>query len=111
MDTVTQYQEIVESVLLEYAKCYAESGSIQTETVFDEKRHHYLLLDIGWNEKHRIHHVIIHLDIIDGKIWIQEDNTEEGVALDLENNGVTKDKIVLGFKSPYLRQFTEYAAA
>ena len=55
--------------------------------------------------------LIAHLDIIDGKVWIQKDNTEEGVATDLENYGVAKNKIVLAFKSPALRKYKEYAAA
>ena len=50
------------------------------------------------------------MSIVNGKIWIQKDETEEGIATDLEKHGVPKDKIVLAFKSPALRKYTEYAA-
>ena len=50
-------------------------------------------------------------NIINGKIWIQKDATEEGIATDLENLGVPKDKIVLAFHSPTLRKYGEYAFA
>ena len=52
---------------------------------------------------------IIHVDIRDRKIWIQRDFTEEGVASELVNLGVPKTDIVLGFKPPYMRQFTDFA--
>lgn len=49
--------------------------------------------------------------IIDGKIWIQRDGTEEGIAADLERAGIAKDQIVLGFRSPEVRPYTGYAVA
>ena len=67
----------------------------------------------------------LHLDIIDGKIWIQHDGTEGGIANKLVdsgtdtrsesvpersvNRGVPKHDIVLGFHPPFKRQFTEFA--
>ncbi len=39
------------------------------------------------------------IDIIDGKLSIQHDGTEEGIAHKLVAAGVPKDTIVLGFKS------------
>lgn len=42
-------------------------------------------------------------------MWIQRDGTEDGIALDLENAGIPKDHIVLGFKPPEVRPMTGYA--
>ncbi|MEA5598757.1 element excision factor XisI family protein [Rivularia sp. UHCC 0363] len=53
----------------------------------------------------------MHLEIIDGKIWVQRDDTEDGVTYDLEEAGILKDKIVLGFHPPNVRQHTGYAVA
>ncbi|MHC5722687.1 MAG: element excision factor XisI family protein [Nostoc sp.] len=44
----------------------------------------------------RIHGCLVHIDLIDGKIWIQRDGTEEGIAADLERAGIPKEHIVLG---------------
>lgn len=55
----------------------------------------------------RVHGCLIHLDIIDGKIWIQRDGTEEGVGTELISAGIPKNRIALGFRSPELRQDTE----
>ncbi|MCE2401184.1 XisI protein [Candidatus Poribacteria bacterium] len=39
---------------------------------------------------------------------IQQDNTE-GIAPELERFGIPKEHIVLGFRSPDIRQYTGYA--
>jgi hypothetical protein len=41
------------------------------------------------------------------KIWIQSDGTEIGVANELVEAGVPQQDIVLAFKSPFKRQFTD----
>jgi XisI protein len=51
----------------------------------------------------------MHIDVKDGKIWIQYDGTEEGVANRLVAAGVPKDEIVLGFQSPFQRMHTDFA--
>ena len=52
----------------------------------------------------------IHISIKDGKIWIERDFTEEGIPHQLVELGVPKSDIVLGFRSPYVRQFTGFAS-
>jgi len=51
----------------------------------------------------------VHIDIKNGKIWIQHDGTERGVANDLVEWGVPKEDIVLAFHAPYRRQYTGFA--
>jgi hypothetical protein len=51
----------------------------------------------------------MHIDIKDGKIWIQHDGTEVGIATLLLEQGVPANDIVLGFHTPFMRQFTEFA--
>lgn len=52
---------------------------------------------------------ILHIDIKGNKIWLQWNGTEDDIAADLVNAGVPKEDIVLGFQSPFMQQFTEYA--
>ncbi|MEK0185831.1 element excision factor XisI family protein [Microcoleus anatoxicus] len=49
------------------------------------------------------------VDCKDGKIWIQRDRTEAGIGNELVAAGAPKEDIVLAFKAPYVRQFTEFA--
>jgi len=115
MEEIMKLRQIIEKVLLEHAEFYRaanaqKSDENMVETVFDRDGDHYVLFNIAWKGYDRTHYVVIHLDIIDGKIWIQKDATEEGAATDLEKYGVPKDRIVLAFKSPALRKYTEYAS-
>jgi len=68
-----------------------------------------LLVIVGWEGVKRVHGCLIHLEIIAGKIWIQRDGTEDGIANDLLQYGIRKDQIVLGFRDPEMRQYTEFA--
>jgi len=52
-----------------------------------------------------------HLDIKGGKIWIQWNGTEDDIAAELVALGVPKHDIILGFHTPLLRQYTEYAVS
>ena len=79
--------------------------------MFDRVNDHYLLVNVGWDRGLRVYGSLVHIDIVDGKIWIQRDGIEEGIATDLENAGIPKDMIVLGFRPPEIRQYTEYAVA
>ena len=111
MDAIETYRQIIQKVFHEYAKIPYAHGEIQKEIVFDREAGRYLLMAFGWDGAKRIHGCIIHIDIINGKLWIQRDGTEHGIVDDLVAHGVPKDRIVLGFRAPDLRQYTDYAAA
>jgi len=64
---------------------------------------------VGRDNRRRIHGCLVHIDIINGKIWIQRDGTEYGIANELVDVGVPKNRIVLGFRSPKRRRHTEFA--
>lgn len=68
-----------------------------------------LLAEIGWQNGRRIYGTLLHIDIIDQKLWIQQDGIEEGIADELVALGVPKQQIVLGFKPIDRRKVTEFA--
>lgn len=109
MDKLDRYRDLIERILKEYAQVRYSYGNLENRVVFDRERDQYALISLGWSQKHREHGVVTHLEIKDGKIWIQEDNTESGIATDLEAAGIPKEDIVLGFRHPHLRPYTEYA--
>jgi len=111
MDTQLNYPEIVKKILQEYADLFSEDSEHPLRAVFDDVHQSYLLLDSNWYGREYIHHTPIHIDIINGKIWIQYDDTEEGVATDLLEAGVPHHDIVLGFRPAELRPHTEFAVA
>ena len=111
MDSLERDRSIIESILSEYTKIPYAYGDIQTEAVFDRANDRYLLMNVGWDEGKRVHGSLAHIDIIDGKLWIQRDGTEHGIAKELVQAGIPKDRIVLAFRPPEIRRLTEYAVA
>lgn len=112
MDRVDEYREIVKRIIREYAAFPpSATGEVEAETIIDDDQGHYELRHIGWKEWRRIHGSVLHVDIRDGKIWIQHDGTEHGIARELEALGVPRMDIVLGFHSPAKRPHTGYAVA
>lgn len=107
----TDYRQIIENLFQEYVDFLGQDDAIQQELVFDRDRDHYLLIETGWQNDKRIYGPFIHIDIKDGKVWIQHDGTEDGVAYELEAAGIPKDRIVLAYRSLERRKLTEYAAS
>ncbi|MEH2459658.1 MAG: element excision factor XisI family protein [Nostoc sp.] len=64
-----------------------------------------------WDGERRVHGCIVHINIINGKLWIQRDGTEHGIPRDFTEAGIPKDYIVLGFREPELREYTGYPVA
>jgi hypothetical protein len=109
MDTINEYRKIVRELIEKYAQYKPARGEVQIETIFDETNDHYELVYAGWNGPYRIHGSVLHIDIRNGKIWIQQDGTEDGIAEELVKVGVPREDIVLAFKPPEVRQHTDFA--
>jgi XisI protein len=112
MDKVSRYREIVLRALREYAEWAAKPGGpLRAEVVFDPVLDHFEVLLFGWQNNKRLHALVYHLDIIDGKIWVQFDATDKPIAEELVAAGVPKEDIVLGEQSPAARALTGYGVA
>ena len=88
---------------------FAGDDEVDGQVIFDKERNHFQLVHVGWPNDRRIYGCVVHVDIKDGKIWIQHDGTEIGIANDLVTLGVPKEDIVLAFHAPYKRKFTDFA--
>lgn len=112
MEKVARYREIICEVLSPLlARQYANMDA-QNEAVFDEKNDRYLIMTVGWQRGvRRIHGCLAHLDIINGKVWIQRDGTEDGIGYELEAAGIPKEDIVPAFHPENVRPYTGYAVA
>jgi len=109
MGKLDQYRAFVQQLIERYGNYKPSFGEIEVEKIFDRENDHYLLANVGWNKLRRIRGAVLHIDIKGGKIWIQHDGTERGVANDLVEMGVPKDDIVLSFHAPYKRKYTGFA--
>ena len=108
MGKIVLYQQYIQEILRGYYDGKQDTDGPQL--IFDTQHNHYQLLTLGWrDELKRILQIIAHVDIIDGKIWVQRDFTEPSIADQLVAKGVPNSDIVLGFQPPYKRPFTEFA--
>jgi hypothetical protein len=111
MDTLNQYRRIIRSIIEEYAHYKPVNIDAEDEIILDEANDHYELMRMGWDGWKRVHGSVLHIDIRDGKIWIQHDGTEDGIANELLKAGVPHEHIVLAFKHPDVRHHTDFAMA
>jgi hypothetical protein len=110
MDKVETYRAYVQDVLAQFASIPGIPAEVETQTIFDTQRDHYQLVNVGWHHKNRrVYGCVVHIDIKDGKVWIQWDGTDIGIASELVEKGIPKEDIVLAFHAPYARQYTGFA--
>ncbi|OIN60234.1 XisI protein [Arsenicibacter rosenii] len=113
-NTLNKYRHAIIEVLTFYANTPSLTigeNQIEEQLILDTERDHYQILTIGWENGKRVYYPVFHVDIRDGKIWIQEDATDFDLVSQLESRGVAKSDIVLGFQPPYKRALSGYAVA
>jgi len=113
MDKLIRYRTIIKRFISQVAALANRQPTpgVITLPVFDEGRDAYLLTHTGWAGRRRVHGTTLFVRLHEGKIWIEEDWTEEGIANELLNAGIPKSDIVLAFQHPEERPLTEFAVA
>jgi hypothetical protein len=101
------FSETIQAVLYEIVP--PSIGGIAYQVVTDTQHHHYQIVVSGWRGLERIHGIVMQIDIRDGLVWVQEDNSDIGVADKLVEAGISKQQIVLGFHPPYKRPYSGFA--
>jgi hypothetical protein len=104
-------REAVERVLTVYTTIPYAHGELRCEALLDREHDRYALITLGRDAGKRVHFPLVHINIVDGKVWIEKDNTEGGVAPELVQAGIPKSHIVLAFRPPDVRKHTDYAVA
>ncbi|MGB5967336.1 MAG: XisI protein [Spirulinaceae cyanobacterium] len=111
MDILDKDRQIIYKALKYYADLPYWCQDVKTEVIVSEDKRHYLLLSWGWEPERRLHGCIVHIEIIENKIWIHQDGIEDGIANDLVEAGIPKNRIVLAFHPPEIRPHTEFAVS
>ncbi|HIK45190.1 MAG TPA: XisI protein [Leptolyngbyaceae cyanobacterium M65_K2018_010] len=111
MEVIDQWRKTLENTLQYYADLPYSYGNVQTYVVVSRDGNHFFLMREGWQGNKRIHGMIVHAEIRDGKIWMHYDGIEGSITEELVSAGVPKEKIVLAFHPPYVREHTGYAVA
>lgn len=111
MEKLAKYRQIIQSILLTYTEIPYSHGELICKPIFDKSRDSYLLMTLGWDRKARVHGCLIHVDIINEKVWVQRDETEDGVTLEFVAAGIPASDVVLAFHPADVRPYTGYAIA
>ncbi|MGK7945171.1 MAG: XisI protein [Microcystaceae cyanobacterium] len=109
MDKVNQFYQIIVPILQEYAAIPYRYDDLKHKLIISNNKKDYLLMTIGWENEVKVHGCLVHLEIINDKIWIHRDGLEDGIASDLVRAGIPNSEIVLAFHPPNIRPFTEFA--
>jgi XisI protein len=111
---INHYRHIITTLLKEQsAKPVLPLPDIEVEDqlLLDTERDHYQLLTVGWENGRRVYYPIYHLDIKNGKVWIQEDASDADLVGELESRGIPESDIILAFHAPHLRELSGFAVA
>ena len=95
VEKLNKYQSILQQIVEKHAKVMASDRQ----------------MDVGWDHAGRAHDIVFHLRIKDGKVWIEWDGIEYGIAHDLLEAGIPKEDIVMAFYEPTPQPLTELVAA
>ncbi len=103
MEKIKKYQTIVEKILKErVAFPNKQFPNLKDMLIIDEKKSHFVLMSVGWDNQEYIHQVLFHLEVkLDGKIWIHENRTDLPIDEILITNSVEAIDILAGMIEPY----------
>ena len=111
MDKLDRYREFIKSLISKYANSDPANDKVEVQLILDAERDHYQWMNVGWQGAERVYRCIMHFDIKDGKIWLQQNLTDRDPAEELVEMGVPKGDIILGLQMPSKRLYTDYGVA
>jgi hypothetical protein len=98
VETLDRYRALIQQTLEGYVRMDAEPETSEMLAVCDRASDNYLLLDVGWDATGRVHYVIAHLRLKKGKVLIEKDGIEYGIAQDLQEAGIPAEDIVTAWR-------------
>jgi len=111
MDRLDSYRQAIQTLLEQHSGPVNPDEDIEDQLFFDTVHDHYQLMRVGWNHLKRTYYTVLHVDIKDGKVWLQQNTTDSDVGQELIDLGVPKEDIVLGLHPAYKRPYTGYGVA
>ena len=97
MDKVEKYKEILQSLILKYASYKPRYTKNEWQPICDNERGEYLLLKFVMDKdgEAKNKYPIFHLRLKNGKVLIEENNTDSDIVGELLDSGIKKQDIVL----------------
>ncbi|MBW3599720.1 MAG: XisI protein [Planctomycetes bacterium] len=100
MDRVTEYHQILRTVVEEYAADWKPRDGTHLEAVTDSQHGHYQIMRSGWKDGRFVHSCLVHLAIRGGEVQLLKNDTEIEWDRELAQRGIAPKDIVLAFRQP-----------
>lgn len=112
MEKIKKYQKAILQILDEYAAISSPfMPDVVNKVIADTHKHHYQLIRMGWYKDRHVHYTVFHFDIVDGKVWVQENRTDVKIDDELIAAGIAPEDIVSGMHHPVLKKYEQAASA
>ncbi len=111
LNKLDRYRQILKQVVEHHAALKPGDRQLDSIAICDPSNDNYLMMDVGYDHVGRADDVIIHLRLrADGKVLIEYDGIEYGIARDLLEAGVAREDIFFNmYREP--RPLTDTVAA
>lgn len=112
MDKVLKYQQTINQELEKWNSFHNSNKSdVKYQVIINAEKTNFLVIAFGWGKDEYHYQVLFHIELKEGKVWIHEDSTGIGIALSLQNAGIMKSDIILGFAESILEASKELVEA
>lgn len=95
-----RYREIIIRLFQAYDSRGVSNPGLRQVVIYDTVHDRYLLVVVGWKGKERVYSTIGHVEMIDGKVWVERDESYPTILDDLLEAGIPREAIVIGFAPP-----------
>ncbi|MGD1902862.1 MAG: element excision factor XisI family protein [Geitlerinemataceae cyanobacterium] len=93
MDRLLTLRSAIAATLREYAQLQHRQP-IETIALCDPATDNYLLVNVGWQQDRRVHDIVAHLRIVDGKIQVEWNGTDTLID-DLLDRGLSESDLTV----------------
>jgi XisI protein len=113
MDKLEKYGEILQSLILKYTSYKPRYTANEWQPICDKEHGEYLLLKFvsGKNGESKNKYPIFHFRLKNGKVYVEENNTDSDVVAELVESGINKKDLILTDYSISTRKQTDVISA
>ncbi len=111
MDKVEKYHQILESLILKYAEFKPRYTPNEWQPICDKEHGEYLLLKFvpSKDGESRDKHSIFHFRLKNGKVVIEENDTDSDIVSEMLELGIKKQDIVFASFQPSQSKQNDFA--
>ncbi len=112
MEKINKYKTILQTEM-EYRAAIKSSNipSLKRRLIVNATQSEFIIIKMGWHKKEFRHYTVFHIEIkTNGQVWIYENNTDVNMIERLEQQGILRSDITLGFLTPIEDNVTELVA-